>query len=201
MFAWLWERLTGQAPLTRAPARAKNRNGKRGSVQAISRMAPRPQQQTTRAKLSRAANDKETYIETLTREVGVLEPLTPAEEQRTSELVEEVVAHLSTHVIEPPVVPALAARMLELLRAPEIDVLALARLIERDQASAAKLMSIANSALYRGQTEIGTVRDAVIFLGTEEVSRIAIGLASRTLFEGPGQHDGYDRWGACSITR
>lgn len=190
MFAWLWERLTGKAPAKRPPSRAKSGNGNR-SLQAMARST---RSQPNKVRPSKPVKEKESYLDVLTREAGVLEPLSPAEEQRTSELVEEIVKHLSTHAIEPPVVPALAARMLELLRAPEIDVLALARLIERDQASAAKLMSISNSALYRGQTEIATVRDAVVFLGTEEVARIAIGLASRTLFEGPPQNDGYNRW-------
>jgi HD-like signal output (HDOD) protein len=194
MFAWLWERLTGKGPQNRAPGRAGSGRADRSGVQPTPHGAQRSLP-SHKPRPSKAASDKETYLDTLTREAGVLEPLSPSEEQQTIELVQEIVGHLSTHVIEPPVVPALAARMLELLRAPEIDVQALARLIERDQATAAKLMSIANSALYRGQTEIETVRDAVVFLGTDEVARIAIGLASRALFEGPAsQRDGHNRW-------
>lgn len=194
MFAWLWERLTGKGSQGRAPGPAAGAGrADRSGVQATPRTSQRSR--PTHKTRSKPAGEQETYLETLTREAGELEPLTPAEEQRTSELVEEIVGHLSTHAIDPPVVPALAARMLELLRAPEIDVPALARVIERDQASAAKLMSIANSSLYRGKSEIATVRDAVVFLGIDEVARIAIGLASRTLFEGPAtQRDGYGRW-------
>lgn len=130
---------------------------------------------------------KERYFDKLVQEAGELAPLSPAEEMRTSELVGAVLEHLKTHAMEAPVMPALASRMLELLRAESVDVIALARLIEQDQATAAKLLTIANSAVFRGSGEIGTVRDAVVFLGTEEVARVAIGLASRAMFEGAGQ--------------
>lgn len=137
--------------------------------------------------------DSRRYLETLASEVAALPVLTPFEEQQTSELVERIAHYAATHVIDPPVVPALASRMLELLRQPDIDVHELSRLIERDQATAAKLMSIANSALYRGKSEIATIRDAIVFLGTEQVAQIAIVLATRALFEssaerGRGEH-------------
>lgn len=125
------------------------------------------------------------YHDVLARELGELVALTPAEEQRTSELVEGVSHYVSTHKIDPPVMPALAARMLELLRADDVDVAALSRLIEKDQATSAKLMTIANSAMFKGAHEIQGVRDAIVYLGTEQVAHIVIGLATRAMFESP----------------
>lgn len=145
-----------------------------------------------------ARKAEETYIETLTRELGDVPRLTPYEEQRTSQLVEAVSSYLSTHDIDPPVMPALASRMLELLRAEEVDVVALSRLIEKDQATSAKLLSISNSALYKGTSEVQSVRDAIVFLGTEQVAQIAIGLASRAMFDSPIKKPhaiGGARWG------
>jgi HD-like signal output (HDOD) protein len=162
----------------RANALAKGGNVTQSSAQ---RARPGPQPTTP----ARAA--EEPYIETLARELGEVAGLTPHEEQRTSQLVED-----------PPVMPALASRMLELLRAEEVDVVALARLIEKDQATSAKLMSIANSALYKGNSEVQGVRDAIVFLGTEQVAQIAIGLASRAMFDSPIKKPhalGGARWG------
>jgi len=139
---------------------------------------------------SNGKGEDESFLERLTREVGELQTLSPDEQQLTSELVERVARHVRTHKVEPPVMPALASRMLDLLRQPEVDVQALARLIERDQATAGRLLSIANSALFRGAREIESVRDAIVFLGTEQVAQIAIGLATRTLFQGNGRAPG-----------
>jgi putative nucleotidyltransferase with HDIG domain len=138
----------------------------------------------------------ETYLATLAQELQAVPMLSPEEEQQTSDLVERVTRYVGTHAIDPPVVPALATRMLDLLRQAEVDVQELTRLIERDQATAAKVLSIANSAVYRGRSEIGTVRDAVVFLGTEQVAQIAIVLATRAMFESPKERalGGTERW-------
>jgi HD-like signal output (HDOD) protein len=170
MFAWFW-RLLG------------------GADRSDRRSAPRAD---GAANAPVKAAEERTYLASLAQELDAVKGLTPSEEQQTSELVERITSYVGTHAIDPPVVPSLATRMLELLRRDEIDVHELTRLIERDQATAAKLLSISNSALYRGQTEIATVRDAIVFLGTEQVAQIAIVLATRALFEG-GQERGV-RW-------
>ena len=193
MLAWLWRRFGGSdAAAKRAPKRA---SGSRGGAQAqkvpelssraqvandvvapAAKVVPRPQ-----------PAPKEPYLALLVREAGALEPLNLEQERRANHLVQSALGYLREHVIEPPVMPALASRMLELLRADEVDVVALSRLIEQDQATAARLLSIANSAVFGPKSEVSTVRDAVGYLGTEEVARIAIGLATRSMFQGPGQ--------------
>lgn len=163
-----------------------------GADRTVRRSAPHAQGAATAP--TKTAEER-TYLASLAEELEAVKGLSPSEEQQTSELVERITTYVGTHAIDPPVVPSLATRMLELLRREEIDVHELTRLIERDQATAAKLLSISNSALYRGQTEIATVRDAIVFLGTEQVAQIAIVLATRALFEG-GQERGRggDRW-------
>jgi len=186
----------GKKPLHGAGSRSERANAlaKDGGVAQGSAQRARPGTQPT----TPARTAEEPYVETLARELGEVPGLTPHEEQRTSQLVEAVAGYLSTHDIDPPVMPALASRMLELLRAEEVDVVALARLIEKDQATSAKLMSIANSALYKGNSEVQGVRDAIVFLGTEQVAQIAIGLASRAMFDSPIKKPhalGGARWG------
>jgi HD-like signal output (HDOD) protein len=195
MLAWLWRRFGGasDARTKGTPGLPARDGGRAGAAKAV-----------TLDGRAQVANDvvahgpggaaahgrqrvKEPYFALLSREAGVLEPLTLAQEQRTSEMVQAVLNYLRDHAIEPPVMPALASRMLTLLRADEVDVVALARLIEQDQATSARLLTISNSSLFTPTSEVGTVRDAVVFLGTEEVARIAIGLATRAMFEGPEQ--------------
>lgn len=150
---------------------------------AQAKTVPAPQREKPAGAPARTAD--EPYQDVLARELGELAVLTSAEQQRTSELVEGVSHYVGTHKIDPPVMPALAARMLELLREDEVDVVALSRLIEKDQATSAKLMSIANSAMFKGTHEIESVRDAIVYLGTEQVAHIVIGLATRAMFESP----------------
>jgi len=175
MFAWLWRMFGG--------ARTE-----------AARVRPSPQRQHTVGAGSPPKQEEKSYLETLALEVAAVVPLTPQQELLTSELVERLSRYVSTHAIDPPVVPSLATRMLELLQKSEIDTHELTRLIERDQATAAKVLSISNSALYRGQNEIATVRDAILYLGTEQVAQIAIVLATRVLFDSPGDRAGTGRW-------
>jgi HD-like signal output (HDOD) protein len=169
MFAWLTRLFGGAEPQPKL-AQAK----------------PRMTAPTANAKPKAvAAPKKDDYFQKLSAQVAELPALTPAEEQETTALIEDVSYFVSTHHIDPPVMPAVATRMLELTRQDEVDVHALARLIEKDQATAAKLLSIANSAVFKGNSEISGLRDAIVFLGTEQVAQIAVGLASRAVFDGP----------------
>lgn len=171
MFEWLSRWFQKDAGGSRPGVRAGGRPSARGG---------RP------SNVGKPSSDgvKEAYLESLAEGIVSVSPLTGDEEQRASDLVERVAAFLGTHAIEPPVMPALASRMMELLQAPEVDAIALSRLIERDQATAARLLSITNSAMFRGTNKIETVRDAVVYLGTEQVAQIAMALASRSLYAG-----------------
>ena len=200
MFEWLLrvfgkggapKRAVQRAPAVKGAAKTSanvHADARGGAAQARTPAAelktvPSPQRGKPAGSPARAAD--EPYQDVLTRELGVLAALTSSEEQRTSELVEGVSHYVGTHKIDPPVMPALASRMLELLREDEVDVVALSRLIEKDQATSAKLLSIANSAMFKGAHEIESVRDAIVYLGTEQVAHIVIGLATRAMFESP----------------
>ncbi|MET0286153.1 MAG: HDOD domain-containing protein [Polyangiales bacterium] len=134
-----------------------------------------------------AAKKEDSYLAKLGAQLPEAQPLSPQEEQEVSALVEDISYFVGTHRIDPPVMPAVASRMLELTRQDDVDVHALARLIEKDQATAAKLLSIANSPAYKTANEIQGLRDAIVFLGSEQVAQIAVGLASRALFDGPSK--------------
>ena len=73
--------------------------------------------------------------------------------------------------------------MLEVVRDPDVQIPALARLVEDDPALSAGLLALANSVLYRGVDEIRTVREAIARLGLSEVARITTALATRTLYQ------------------
>jgi len=65
---------------------------------------------------------------------------------------------------------------------PNADAAGFAGIISRDPALSAGVLSVANSAVFRGVTEVETVREAVTRLGLQEVGRVAAAVAARTLF-------------------
>jgi len=126
------------------------------------------------------------FFEELSESVEVVEvvpPLSDDEERLARELVMLVVDYLGRKKVEPPVMPALAPRVLAMVGEPEVDITRLARLIEQDLAISAKLLSVANSPVFGGQTEIKTVREAISYLGTEQVAQVAIGLACSSMYQ------------------
>ena len=64
-----------------------------------------------------------------------------------------------------PVLPDVAAEVLRLVEDPRTSADTVARLVERSPQIAARLLAIANSALYAGATRIGNLRQAIARIG------------------------------------
>jgi HD-like signal output (HDOD) protein len=66
--------------------------------------------------------------------------------------------------------------------APDGDIAELARLVSADPALAAGVLTVSNSAAFRGVQEVETVREAIARLGFEEVARVAGAVSAKSLF-------------------
>lgn len=75
-----------------------------------------------------------------------------------------------------PVLPDIAARVMTLANNPESDVAELSDLIHQDQALAGNVLRVANSASYNSGESIVSLRQAVMRLGMNILSEIAIAL-------------------------
>jgi len=118
------------------------------------------------------------------RALGIPEP-PPAEPGPDPDLDEQaalVLGHFRQNRPGPASAPSLSLRILNLVAAPDADIGELSRLVSADPAVTAGVLTVANSALYRGVQEIETVREAISRLGFEEVARIAGALSARSLF-------------------
>jgi putative nucleotidyltransferase with HDIG domain len=140
---------------------------------------PRAPVDTEHARASAA----ELFFDVLAREQPAPSPVSDEDEPLISALVLELVSFVSRRKVEPPVMPALVPRVLAIVGEPEVDIARLTRVIEQDLAISAKLMSVANSPLFAASAEIVSVRQAVSYLGTEQVAQVAIGLACASSFE------------------
>jgi HD-like signal output (HDOD) protein len=86
------------------------------------------------------------------------------------------IARLASRIDGLPVLPALAARLLEAVEDPDASASDLADLINSDPALALRLLKLANSAYYGFPRHIGTVNLAVVILGTETVRDLCLSM-------------------------
>jgi len=76
-----------------------------------------------------------------------------------------------------PSPPAVAQQIIALARDPHADISQVAAAISRDPALAAKLLRVANSALYSRQRKSTNLRQALIVLGLQGATTLALGFS------------------------
>lgn len=81
-----------------------------------------------------------------------------------------------------PAMPAALVRLSRLLQAEEIDLKALASLVESDMALAAAVMKAVSSAVTGVRGRVNSVQQAVTFLGIREVAAITYEVSMRAAF-------------------
>lgn len=73
-----------------------------------------------------------------------------------------------------PVFDATALRVQQEIAKSEPDIRLIEKLIVRDQALTAKVLSVSNSSFYKGLNQVDTVRNAIVRLGMKEISNIVM---------------------------
>ena len=96
------------------------------------------------------------------------------------ESLEQIVAGAS----ELTALPQVVLRVLDLTNDPKTSAPDLERIIGMDQALAAKVLSLANSAYYGLPRQISSLREAVVFLGVKTVRNLAMTITTGNLFLG-----------------
>ena len=85
--------------------------------------------------------------------------------------------------INPPVMPQVVREMQRVIKRPASGSGDLAKVIEIDPVISLRLISVSNSPIYRGVTEIRNVKNAIPRLGLKETLNIAIAIANKSLYE------------------
>ncbi|HTV95812.1 MAG TPA: GGDEF domain-containing protein [Steroidobacteraceae bacterium] len=83
-----------------------------------------------------------------------------------------------------PSPPAIAQQIIALARDPDTDISQIAATISRDPALAAKLLRVANSALYSQQRKSTNLRQALIVLGLQGATTLALGFSLVGAYKG-----------------
>jgi putative nucleotidyltransferase with HDIG domain len=85
--------------------------------------------------------------------------------------------------INPPVMPQVVREMQRVIKRPASGSNDLAKVIEVDPVISLRLISVSNSPIYRGVTEIRNAKNAIQRLGLKETLNIAIAIANKSLYE------------------
>ncbi len=99
-----------------------------------------------------------------------------------------------------PSPPAIAQQIIALARDPQVDLAQVAAAISRDPALAAKVLRVANSVLYSRQRKSTNLRQALIVLGLQGATTIALGFSLIGTYRGLKSNGvDYDRFWRRSI--
>ena len=101
--------------------------------------------------------------------------------------------HITERIIGLPTLPTVVTEIISLVDNPRSSADDLARVISTDQALTAKMLKIANSALYGFPRRISTVALAVVVLGFETIKNLCLGVSVLEKFAWEGEDGLFDR--------
>lgn len=84
--------------------------------------------------------------------------------------------------LHPPVMPQVVREVQTVVKRPKSTSEELAKVIEKDPVISLRLISVANSPIYRGVTEIRNVKGALPRLGLKETLNIVLAIANKSLY-------------------
>jgi len=99
------------------------------------------------------------------------------------EVFVEILGKFKSGKINPPVMPQVIREMQSVIKQPKSTPEELAQVIEKDPTISLRLISVANSPVYRGITGIRNVKTAIPRLGLKETLNIVLAIANKSLYE------------------
>lgn len=96
----------------------------------------------------------------------------------------DIVTHyIQSDTVTLPVFSAAASKVQQELAKKEPDIRIIERIITADQSLSSQVLKTANSAFYKGLSEISTIRNAITRLGIKEIQKIVLLAATRNTFQ------------------
>ncbi|OGS36159.1 MAG: hypothetical protein A2293_04565 [Elusimicrobia bacterium RIFOXYB2_FULL_49_7] len=90
---------------------------------------------------------------------------------------------LAEKIIALPTLPAVVAKLMELVDSPKTSARILARLVEGDQVLTARVLKLANSAYYGYQRQVATVPLAIVVVGFDAVKDMGLSVSVMDSFK------------------
>lgn len=104
------------------------------------------------------------------------------ESSRTPEENKEQLQNIIMTTRDLPAMPQVASKVLELSSDPNTSAQQLQQVISDDQAMTARILKIANSALYSCSRKIKTLTEAIVMLGFNSIRSLVVTSAARNLY-------------------
>ena len=98
-------------------------------------------------------------------------------------LEQAIIDRISEKGVSLPVLPDIAVRVRKVINNPDSSAADLVSVVSQEPAIAARLIQVANSAMYRGATPIDNLNHVVSRLGQRTVGQLVVSLATRDLFK------------------
>ena len=95
----------------------------------------------------------------------------------------EVYAAYQAEKLELPAMPEVAMRLRQAASDPDVGIPEISKIIQMDAAVAGAVLHAANSPLFRGSSEISTIKDALVRLGLKTTQSLATSIAMRQTFQ------------------
>ena len=99
------------------------------------------------------------------------------------EIVADIIQKFKRNDLNLPVLPEVVKDIQEVINSPSSSVDQLASIIEKDAVISVRLISVANSVLYRGTDKILSVKQAIPRMGAKETQSIVATIANKGLYE------------------
>jgi HD-like signal output (HDOD) protein len=99
------------------------------------------------------------------------------------EIFTKIIQDFTAGKITPPVMPQVVREVQSVIKRPNSSAEDVAAVIERDPVISLRLISVANSPVYRGIQEIPNIREAIPRMGLKETLNVVIAIANKSLYE------------------
>jgi len=83
-------------------------------------------------------------------------------------------ARLDSPDVAIPMLPDFAHRVIDMVSDEDVSVAQLASVVSKDQVLASRLLGLANSAYFAAMSEISTVQEAIVRMGTAAVRNLVV---------------------------
>lgn len=99
-----------------------------------------------------------------------------------------VIAKFKRGDIDLPVMPSIVQEIQEIMNRPGSTAEDLRRVVEKEVVISARLISLANSPMFRGRGKVQAVSKAISRLGFKETQSLILAIASKGLYESKSEH-------------
>jgi len=104
------------------------------------------------------------------------------------EVFAQILQKFASGKIVPPVMPQVVQNLQDVINKPNATADMLSAVVEREPVISLRLVSIANSPVYRGMKEIRTIQEAIPRLGLKETMSVVMAIAHKSLYETKNPH-------------